>query len=737
MAHLCTYAADGKTIRNVMGHYDRWGGDLEKAAKREQIDPKLTCLNYNLAPDRGMPLDRYCERRIDYYSDLGAKLNDSSRPVCDIALTMPKALDAELAPQFFVAGYKGLLEAIGGNEGDVVCAYVHLDEPGAQPHMHFCFIQASSKPKMTNDKSRPLKWTKADEARNKDHKAGTLKTDKKGTVKYKRVPVLDADGNPVMSWSLSPSAVWTKAKLKTFHVDLDKAVGAALGMPDGCGIRLDADDGRKKLSKLDHDEFKAVTKAKADMEAEAALARQAADKAQQDKALSEARLEGVRQAEQAGPVELGRAARDGGAAEDKRAEEAAGEALDREVEQLERRVREAEQRRAVLAGRCRVLRAGFEAAKQRLAGIAGQIIAELPHLGSAVKVGHKIGVIATAAAKRFGGAACRCCGVFTAVWPMASSNDEAYVSYAVDGDCKVWQRLLPDPRLELDPTGVDARTGLTDEQAAQASAERVAARKAERSAAKAAAQDAADAKALPARQAAQLADRLARNDAQWRGAMKMLGYASHPAKGGRYAIVAKAAEMPPALVYPGFDSNRYGNVLRSAGKPFGRACEDVARAVGARVDGGMTKEQAMAEVLGLARRCCSPSGMGASYVDRPSCAEDMEWLVGMGFIDEEAAAFAREVKGWDYWQTPEKQNANRIQRQKARRASFDAELAKKVASGSSLSVVEKREMTPKQRKQWEAAKAANQAAHRGFHGSTGTPSASGGGASHGYRSRGR
>lgn len=718
MAHLCTYAADGKTIRNVTGHYDRWGGDLEKAAKREQIDPKLTNLNYNLAPDRGVPLDRYCERRIAYYRDLGAKLNDSSRPVCDIVHTLPKGLPAELAPLFFRASYGELLSAIGGNEDDVVCAYVHLDEPGAQPHMHFCFIQASSKPKMTNDKSRPLKWTKADEARNPEHKAGTVKKDGKGTVKYKRVPVLDDAGKPVMSWSLSPSALWTKAKLKTFHEGLDKAVGAALGMPDGCGIRLDADDGRKKLSKLDHDEFKAVTKAKADMEAEAAQARQAAAKAHQEKALAEARLEGVRQAEQAGPVELGRAARDGGAEGDERAEEAAGEALDREIEQLEQRVRDAEQRRAVLAGRCRTLRAGREAAWQRLARAAQQTIAELPHLGTLAQ--STIAVVSRGAGS-LAESARALIGRLTGIEPVRSVAD-ARASVVIDDECKIWRpRAIGE---QPSPTGVDARTGLTDEQAAQASAERVAARKARWEAGRTAENAAAAAVTEPARQAARLAGMVSHNVGQWRRTMAALGYKTYPATFGRFAAASDGAGA--AVVEPQTVGKR-GGVLRYAGKPFEQALADVTNALASRTKRGMTRAQAVSEVLALAEACRAGG----------NSPEAMYTALRRGWINQDAVDFAHEVRGWDYWATPEQRQENAAKRHAVNKAIHEAELCRKVNGGKPLTAAEKRGLTPEQRKQWEAAKAPNRAAHPGFHGSTGTPGASGDGASQGYRSRAR
>lgn len=715
LMHLATYAADGKTILNITGHYDRWGGDLETAAKREQIDPSLTRLNYNLAPERDMALDHYAERRLDYYSDLGAKLDDNSRPVCDVVLTMPKGLDAALAPQFFEAGYRELLRQMGGVEDDVVCAYVHLDEPKAQPHMHFCFIQASSKARMTNDKSQPLRWTKKDEARNPEHVAGTVKKDGKGTVKYKRVPVLDADGKPVMAWSLSPSAVWTKGKLRVFHDEVDKAVGKALGMPDGCGIRLGDDDERRKYSKLDHGEFRQMTKAKADMEAEAAEARRAAEKAQQEKALAEARLEGVRQAEQAGPAELVGAARDSGAEADKRAEEAAGQRLDREVADLERRVRAAEQRRDALAGRCRNLRAGYQAARSRLERAADRIIAALPHLAARAAAGHRVGILSAAACKA-AEAVRQVCGALTPVWPAASKGEEAYVALAVDADCKVWQRPLPNPRLALEPTGVDARTGLTDAQAAEQAAERVAARKAERAAALNAQAAAAEAAALPTRQAARLAGLVSHNVAQWRQAMTTLGYKTYPATFGRFAAAPDGAGA--AVVKPQTVSKR-GGVLRYAGKPFEQALADVTNAFDTRVERGMTRAEAVSEVLALAEACRADG----------NSPEAMSSALRRGWIKQEVVDFAHEVNGWDYWQDPEQWAANKRARAAAAQKLAAVELQKKIDCGRPLTEAEKRGLTAEQRKAWDAAKRANNASHLGDgYGSTGTPGSGGGAA---------
>lgn len=135
MAHIAKYK--GGALGNMCGHYDRWRGDLEKAAVRDNIDPALTHLNYNLAPERNGGQVRFVHERISALQ-LKRKPRKDAVLMCDCVLTAPKSLDRSELHAFFKSGYEFLAERYGRE--NVVSAYVHFDEPGAQPHMHFAFV---------------------------------------------------------------------------------------------------------------------------------------------------------------------------------------------------------------------------------------------------------------------------------------------------------------------------------------------------------------------------------------------------------------------------------------------------------------------------------------------------------------------------------------------------------------------------------------------------------------------
>lgn len=144
-----------------------------------------------------------------------------------------------------------------------MCAYVHMDEPGAEPHMHFAFVPVVETAVMTNDKSKPLRWTKKDEKKNSAHKAGEVKKDSKGTVRYKRVPLLREDGEPVVRRTATASKLFTKKDMAEIHPAIEKHLCRALGV-ERVGMLLDEKDreqkAKKTLSKLDHEEYVAVTR---------------------------------------------------------------------------------------------------------------------------------------------------------------------------------------------------------------------------------------------------------------------------------------------------------------------------------------------------------------------------------------------------------------------------------------------------------------------------------------------
>lgn len=137
MAHIAKYQSGA--LGNMCGHYDRWGGDIEKAIEKERdnIDPKLSHLNYNLAPEREGGQVTFVRQRIESLELKRAPRKDAVR-MCDCVITMPQSLDPAMRDEFFAAAY-GELAAKFGDE-NIISAYVHLDEPKAMPHMHFAWV---------------------------------------------------------------------------------------------------------------------------------------------------------------------------------------------------------------------------------------------------------------------------------------------------------------------------------------------------------------------------------------------------------------------------------------------------------------------------------------------------------------------------------------------------------------------------------------------------------------------
>lgn len=266
--HLKTF--DKSAVGKMLSHYSRNIGE------RAHIDRDLPC--YNLAPhfDRGIH-----GRYRDLIKDI--ELGPRSKPLADFVLTLPREFPMERQREFFEAAY-GFLEKEVGRE-NVICGTVHLDEPKARPHMHFAFVPRVDTPEMTNDKTRPLLWTKADEKKNPEHIAGTQKLDSRGTPRWERVPRLDDNGNPIMRHTAVASKMFSRSRLKEIHPALEAHLCQALGM-EKVGIMLDDDDERKKWSSLDHDDFVKVTAAKAKAE-------QQTEQAKVDASAAQTRLEGV------------------------------------------------------------------------------------------------------------------------------------------------------------------------------------------------------------------------------------------------------------------------------------------------------------------------------------------------------------------------------------------------------------------------------------------------------------
>lgn len=340
--HLKTF--DKGSVGKMLSHYSRNIGE------RAHIDRDLPC--YNLAPhfDRGIH-GRYRDLVKDI--DLGPR----SKPLADFVLTLPRDFPMERQREFFEAAYDFLEKEVGRE--NVICGTVHLDEPKARPHMHFAFVPRVDTPEMTNDKSRPLLWTKADERKNPEHVAGTQKLDSRGTPRWERVPRLDENGNPIMRHTAVASKMFSRTRLKEIHPALEAHLCRALGM-EKVGIMLDDDDDRKKWSSLDHDDFVKVTAAKAKAEQET-------EQAKAEAAVAMDRLESVQGQEQ-GAEKKGEeltARVEQGKSETARARARTGE-LEREVEKAQGNVErlEAALRRVVAA--VRRVPAALEMAAQKL-----------------------------------------------------------------------------------------------------------------------------------------------------------------------------------------------------------------------------------------------------------------------------------------------------------------------------------------------------------------------------------
>lgn len=243
--HLATYSK-GDAGR-MLAHYDRSIGE------RDHID--RDGIVYNLAPEfEGGVQARF--RTLCAGLEIGAK----TKPLADWVITKPEGYHGDTR-EFFRAVYGFMAEKVG--EDRIVCAYVHLDEPGAEPHMHFAFVPVVETAVMTNDKSQPLRWTKKDEEKNAAHKAGEEKRDSKGTVRYKRMPLLGEDGKPVVRRTATASKLFTKADMAEIHPAIEKHLCAVLGV-ERVGMQLVEKDreqkAKKTLSKLDHEEYVAVTR---------------------------------------------------------------------------------------------------------------------------------------------------------------------------------------------------------------------------------------------------------------------------------------------------------------------------------------------------------------------------------------------------------------------------------------------------------------------------------------------
>lgn len=193
-----------KGVGHILGHNSR-----ESVIEgRENIDSSLSHLNYTIGM-RSNPM-KFIREKTD-----GLVNRSDQNVMSEIVVTLPEELmkfPERYQRAFFQCVYDELTEQVGGPE-NVVGATVHLDEPGARPHMHFDFVAVLETPKMVSNKDKPLK--------NKD---GSLKKNKRGTQLYEREPLQDENGQVVVKKSLAQAKMFTRTRLKTFHNQVDKNV---------------------------------------------------------------------------------------------------------------------------------------------------------------------------------------------------------------------------------------------------------------------------------------------------------------------------------------------------------------------------------------------------------------------------------------------------------------------------------------------------------------------------------
>ena len=131
MAHVEKY-----TMADVTGifiHYDRSPGH---SLSNKDIDKSRTHLNYNLAAaDQPMPQKKFLRIRLKQIKTNGRK---NQNVMVDWVITQPTDVKETDSKRFFQEVYRFLIDRYGVR--NVISAYVHMDEVGNTPHMHFSFI---------------------------------------------------------------------------------------------------------------------------------------------------------------------------------------------------------------------------------------------------------------------------------------------------------------------------------------------------------------------------------------------------------------------------------------------------------------------------------------------------------------------------------------------------------------------------------------------------------------------
>lgn len=331
--------------------------------RRENIDSSLSGENYRLGPDRG-PAKEWVNARV---AALGLKRRPRSDAVlmCEWVVTLPES-ERGGEREFFEAAYGAMAARYGAD--NVVSCWVHRDEPGARPHMHFDWVPVTR------------------------------------------------DGR------LSAKEVLSRKELLAVHRDLGRELSQALGHE--VHLLLPSEErGRRELSRLDDRQYRDAMAERERASAEAASASERAAAAEDARRAAEGarraaedRLEclqatlgdaesmaaqglgGLRRVAREGQYVGGRERRAGeknrelraraealegegrelgGRCESLEAEKAGSPAeiqgLERDVRRLGGRVRELRQERCELAGRVRELERDRDGLERRVAGLRGHV----------------------------------------------------------------------------------------------------------------------------------------------------------------------------------------------------------------------------------------------------------------------------------------------------------------------------------------------------------------------------
>lgn len=351
MANLQGFSSGG--YEAMINHYTRHQDDPDQtkyiyrlkdkdAQGKSRIKPERTFLNYAIFERRDPK-----QFVADAIASVTVPIKNGRKAtnvMSDWVITLPKNdLLKGREREFFEQSYEFMKTKVP--EDLILGGWIHMDE--ASPHMHFAFVPLVTTQAMTNDKSRPLRDGK-----------GKILRDKKGTIRYERVPKLDAEGNPILRRSFGQSKIFDRRAMENFHPQLEKALSDHFGFK--VGIELE-DEGDKLLSSLSQPDYIKAKQTLAKQQEEIAKGEERLEHLQEAQEREERSIEEVDGrigAVEAGSTSLGDLV--GAAAESRK--------LEGQIEQLENQVRWAERGVNELGEQVERARSGVV---ERLADIEG------------------------------------------------------------------------------------------------------------------------------------------------------------------------------------------------------------------------------------------------------------------------------------------------------------------------------------------------------------------------------